>query len=161
MDLKKVNDYGMISNMINYLDHYTPLDLYELLIDAIEIKSQSDVKIVKYGIDLQFVLDYCLNHKIPDNLNRNAILFKNLVIWMVNSRLDDNKIKSYGKEIIKNCPGKNIREWTGWVSWARKQKREINPWELNSLVEEFNVRRDAKSGTSGNIETQTEKEKGA
>lgn len=87
------------------------------------------------------VFNYVLNHKIPDGLKRNAILFKNLAIALVQAELTDSDIREYAHRIVANCPGKHINEFMGWIKTIKRNPKEwrYNYAEMNKWIEEVNV----------------------
>lgn len=84
------------------------------------------------------LLKFVLTHRIPDGLNRNSVLFKNLAIGLVQSGLSDAELRPIIKNIIANCPGKSEAELQGWVRWARQEPREYNKRELNAWIHKAN-----------------------
>jgi hypothetical protein len=80
------------------------------------------------------ILNYCLENQIPENSERNNILFRNLAVLLFHKY--PNKIEEYSKQIVKNCEGKNISEFEGWLikveqenwNWDENRKAELNKW---------------------------------
>src|SRR3989344_1331610 len=83
-------------------------------------------------------LQYALNNKITEG-RRNDVLFKNLAIGLVKSGKSNIEILGIARKIVRNCPGKEIGEFMGWVNKVVKGEiKDYNKWELNKWADENN-----------------------
>jgi len=100
-----------------------------------EVEMSKDINLVqdedfsKY-LDEDPYLKYVLQNKIG-NGGRNDMLFKNLAIGLVKCGLSRDDIRKIAVHIVKNCPGKHVAEFMGWVDKAmRGELTEYNKAEL-------------------------------
>lgn len=87
---------------------------------------------------------FITNTKIPDGMQRNDVVFKNVAIALVKEGLDANEIRQIIKPIIDtNFPGKSLAEFEGWVTKAMEggfsdyNTSELNLWGKKYWNREF------------------------
>lgn len=97
-----------------------------------------------YDLNNDLMLNYVLSNKIDRDGLRNAVLFKNIAIMLVNSSLDNEQIKTMCRRIADNCKGKKWHELYGWVKWCNRKILEghnvkVNFRELNKFIKVHNL----------------------
>ena len=133
-----------------YLDNRTPADLWNLCENVIYRKahgdySKGDLKgtdkdIIREAI--KPVLDYLMVNDIPDGLNRNRKLFKNLAIAFILGGYNQKEVSDYAKGICSKCKDKSPQEIYGWIQFFRRkiqngEQVRFNPHEINQVMKEL------------------------
>lgn len=106
---------------------------------------------------------YISSNIIPDNTNRDTIIFPNLAIGLVKEGLTEEQIKEIMEPIIKNnFPGKTYSEFNGWVKKALKGDiSTYNIFQLNTWVKTYtkeNEMYDIKPISINELLTETKKD---
>lgn len=113
--------------------NFIPEDIFKYCQKELELENEKVLEsddAFKDFLTTDPYLKYVLENKVVDG-GRNDMLFKNIAIGLVRSGLTREEIEKVGKAVVKNCPGKNIGEFMGWVSKAvREEYLEFNKYEL-------------------------------
>lgn len=134
----KTGNEKVLIDKINNGQQNIPADIIDYC--AKEIKTLTNIKISNKKLLIDYhkkdpYLKYVMENLIERG-DRNNILFKNIAIGLSQSGLTREEINVYAQQIVKNCPGKNVSEFMGWVDKAMQghltdyNKYELMKWSI-------------------------------
>jgi len=86
------------------------------------------------------VIDFCLNHTIPDGTGRYGTVVKNLGIAMGLCGASDAELKPIVDKIISNMSGRKASDFWGWIKSAKSGRyKSYNRLELAKWFEKNEV----------------------
>jgi len=129
--------------LVNFMNYEAPtiidkdiIDYCKKDIELVKRKQIENKEIIKDYNKNDPYLKYVLTHTIEAG-DRNNVLFKNLAIGLVRAGLTREQIIPYAENIVRNCPGKMVGEFMGWVDKALSgkmtdyNKEELVQWSVN------------------------------
>lgn len=144
---------GLKQQMIWYMDKHSAIKLYNLLEESIYERAEllyNPTPLEEAKPQLQFnylnqdkikkddpLLNYVLTHELPNGMQRNAVVFKNLAPILVALKLDKNS--HIINKIISNCHGKKRAELEGWLKKARRGELHLNKYEINRWCKKHGI----------------------
>lgn len=160
-DIAKISSYGIVAvdsrphfkngviyNIVDDINHEEPNEIHEWILErAHTIITSNEQKLKITNKDMEFekyfeedsFFQFIKTTIIPDNTQRDLVLFPNLAIACFKSGKSLDKIEEIMRPIIEqNFPGKNYREFLGWIHKSFNQEiQTYNQYQLNEWGKTF------------------------